>query len=179
MLSPSKHEGGPRRFGLFLAIILSAGLAACASGSRSDGIRDPALAGAYFGLPNTKPLLPGGAAVVVAPGIAATCRHNANLLVQDDILAVSDRYDLLFFHTDRTAQDFRTSEPSLGLVVTAYGQGRDNELREATGPIELIEPTYQECPGCPPGTAFAYRARAAPAFPAAPSPTLKPAPFWG
>jgi hypothetical protein len=153
-----------RPFVLFLVVLLSAALAACASGMRSEGFRDPAMEQSYIGLPNPNRSLAGGAGIVVAPNIAVTNAHNANLLDAADILAVSDRYDLLFFRTERAVAVARTAEPALGLAVIAYGQGAENELREASGVIEDIEPTAEECRGCGPGTAFAYRAPAGPGF---------------
>lgn len=153
-----------RPFVLFFAVLLSAAVTACASGTRSEGFRDPAMGQSYIGLPNPNRVLAGGAGIVVAPNIAVTNAHNANLLDAADILAVSDRYDLLFYRTERTVAVAQTAEPALGLAVIAYGQGADNELREATGVIEYIEPSYEECPACGPGTAFVYRASAGPGF---------------
>jgi hypothetical protein len=161
----SKHEGGPLRLlNCCLVLVVGACVAACSSGSLSAGIRDVNLAQAYIELPKPDSMLAGGAAVVIAPGIAVTNRHNANLVPPDDILATSDRFDILFYRTARKAPALKTAEPGIGREVVAYGQGADDSLREASGPIELIEPGYDECPGCPQGTAFAYRAPAGPGF---------------
>jgi hypothetical protein len=155
------------RFTLFCGFLLflAAGLSGCANGSRSLDFVDPALGASYMNLlPTSRPLHgPGGAAIVVAPNIAATNAHNANLVADEDILARSNVYDLLFYRTERT-QAVRTAPPRLGQEVVAYGHGGDEQRREAWGSIVALPPTPENCAACPAGTGFGYRAPAGPGF---------------
>ena len=43
-----------------------------------------------------------GAAMVIAPHIAVTNAHNANLLDPKNVIGVRQDYDLLFFRTPKT-----------------------------------------------------------------------------
>lgn len=150
-------------FGFLL--FLAAGLIGCAEGSHSEDFVDPGLGASYMNLLPTSGSLhgPGGAAIVVAPNIAATNAHNANLLAEEDILARSNNFDLLFFRTERI-QAVRTAMPERGQEVVAYGHGGDEERREAQGPIEVLPVTPKNCAACPAGTGFGYRAPAGPGF---------------
>jgi len=153
------------RFILFCGFLLffSLGLSACAEGSHSEAFVDPALGASYMNLkPTSRPLNGlGGAAIVVAPNIAATNAHNANLVADEDILARSSQYDPLFFRT-ALSQPVRTAQPQPGQKVVAYGHGGDEERREAQGPIEVLPVTPENCAACPPGTGFGYRASGGP-----------------
>src|SRR5207253_2481713 len=84
-----------------------------------------------------------GAAMVIAPGIAVTNAHNANLLDAKNVIGTRADYDLLFFRTPKNAQP-QTAMPVMGEGVTAYGQGGMRELRVAHGVVRQI----QQCSGC-------------------------------
>src|ERR1017187_6156246 len=80
-------------------------LGCASSGVPSQGIASKAAADAYLPLSRWSIDLKGlnsrhAAALVVAPRVAVTNAHNANLLPPDAILAQSD-YDLLFFRTEK------------------------------------------------------------------------------
>jgi hypothetical protein len=144
-----------------LATVLVAGLTACASGTASDGFTDPALEAAFLFLPQGEGGV-GGAGFVIAPGVAVTNRHNANLIAPEDVLGASELHDILFFRTERQ-MPVSIGTPRAGAEVIAYGDG-GGALREARGPIELLPVTVENCPTCPPGTGFGYRAGAGPGF---------------
>lgn len=106
-----------------------------------------------------------GAAVIVAPNVAVTNAHNANLLPEGVILAVSD-YDLLFFRTEKTETAF-LSEPRANMRVVAYGQSADGTLRQAAGTIRVLhDPVAPRCAEatCRPQPAFSYDADAGAGF---------------
>ena len=86
------------------------------------------------------------AAVAIAPNVAVTNDHNANLVAENLVLAHSRDYDLLFFRTDRAPVP--TAHPSVGQQVIAYGQYGRRRRREAPGIIRDVE-TYIQPPGCP------------------------------
>lgn len=106
-----------------------------------------------------------GAAVVVAPNVAVTNAHNANLLPKGVILAVSD-YDLLFFRTEKT-EIASLAEPRTGMRVVAYGQSAEGTLREAAGTIRALQdPVAPRCAEatCRMQPAFSYDADAGTGF---------------
>jgi len=146
-------------------IFLAAGLSACAEGAHSERFVDPALAGSYISLEHKEGLMGNaiGAAIVVSPNIAVTNSHNANLILEGDILARSSDYDLLFFRTALT-RPVTIAEPRMGQQVVAYGNGGGNERREARGFIVALAAIPHNCPNCPAGTGFAYRAPGGPGF---------------
>jgi len=141
--------------------LAAAGLAGCASGTASEGFVDPALEAAFLFLPKGDGGV-GGAGFVIAPGIAVTNRHNANLIAPEDILGASALHDILFFRTPGQTP-VTAATPRAGAEVIAYGDGGGN-LREARGLIELLPVTPENCPTCPPGTGFGYRAGGGPGF---------------
>ena len=100
-----------------------------------------------------------GAAMVIAPGIAVTNAHNANLLEPKNVIGVRQDYDLLFFRTSRAAAP-QTAAPAIGESVTAYGQGADKELRIARGVVKEIK----QCPGCTAPAYFVFAGNAGPGF---------------
>jgi hypothetical protein len=109
-------------------------------------IDQPAIAAAYLPLQGRVHLgldTADGAAVVIAPGIAATNAHNANLLDEKSVIGTARDYDLMFFHTAASSVP-PTAVPVEGEAVTAYGQGVDGELRIAHGVVRHI----QSCAGC-------------------------------
>ena len=100
-----------------------------------------------------------GAAVVIAPGIAATNAHNANLVDAAAVIGTRQDYDLMFFRTPRDGAPM-TGEPAIGEAVTAYGQGANAELRVAHGVVRQI----QHCPGCTAPAWFTFAGNAGPGF---------------
>jgi hypothetical protein len=100
-----------------------------------------------------------GAAMAVAPGIAVTNGHNHNLVAPETVIGEARDYDLLFFRTGHRAAR-TTSEPQLDEAVTAYGQGKDGELRLAHGVVKTI----QECAGCTAPAYFVFAGDAGPGF---------------
>ena len=100
-----------------------------------------------------------GAAMVIAPGIAVTNAHNANLLDPKNVIGVRQDYDLLFFRTPKSAMP-QTAEPVIGQGVTAYGQGADGELRIAHGVVREIA----SCAGCTAPAYFVFAGNAGPGF---------------
>jgi hypothetical protein len=143
-------------------------LGCASSGVPSQGIASKAAADAYLPLSRWSIDLKGlnsrhAAALVVAPHIAVTNAHNANLLPPDAILAQSD-YDLLFFRTEKlTPPSF--AKPSLGEAVIAYGDGASGELREAPGRVRALDdPVMPRCLGCRVQQSFAFEADGGPGF---------------
>lgn len=128
-------------------------LAACAasSGEPATRIAEPGIAAAYLPLHGRIHLgldSANGAAVVIVPGIAATNAHNANLVNPPDVIGTVRDYDLMFFRSRRGTPPV-TAAVSMGMDVTAYGQGGKAELRIAHGTVREIK----TCAGC---TAPAY-----------------------
>lgn len=116
-------------------------LAGCASsGAPVAHIAEPRIAQAY--LPLQKSIHLGidtadGAAVVIAPGIAVTNAHNANLVDPKSIIGRRSDYDLMFFRTTRgTPPD--TAPVTVGGAVIAYGQSGRGGLRIARGIVQQI-----------------------------------------
>jgi len=136
------------------------------SGQASTGFRNGDVAGAYVPLQAHALGIfqHWGAAVVVAPHVAATNAHNAPLLDSGSILAVSKDYDLLFFRTDKAELPrIATAEP--GERVIAYGQGSDKDLREAAGAVRAVNVRVgPRCSDCETQKAITYDAAAGPGF---------------
>lgn len=150
-----------RGFGLLACLAVLAGCAV-SSGVAIPRINDPVLAGAYIALSKATDLgidHDEGAAVAIAPGIAATNAHNANLVDPAQVIGKSTGYDLLFFRADRTAAP-PDAAPAIGEAVTAYGQGAEGELRIAHGVVKTIQP----CAGCGPSAWFTFAGDAGPGF---------------
>jgi hypothetical protein len=142
-------------------------LAACTSpaGEPSAGFVNDAVAVAYHPLSGTRFLIDHwGAGITVAPNIAVTNAHNANLLPEQSILGRSEDYDLLFY---RIAADLPvpTGRASVGAEVITYGQGPGGDLREAKGVVRsLQEPVAPRCSGCKWQYAITFDAAAGPGF---------------
>jgi hypothetical protein len=139
-------------------------LAACAhsSGAPATTIPEPDIAAAYLPLYGRMHLgldSAVGAAVVIAPGIAATNAHNENLVNEKSVLGVRRDYDLLFFRTNRQVAP-EMAEPVVGEAVTAYGQGADRDLRIAHGVVRAI----QTCARCTAPAYFTFAGNAGPGF---------------
>jgi hypothetical protein len=148
----------------FAALILLLALCGCASssGAPATAIVQADIAAAYLplharvhlGLDSAE-----GAAVVIAPGIAVTNAHNANLLDPKSVIGTRRDYDLMFFRTPRNAAP-QSATPVIGSGVTAYGQGADRELRVAHGTVREIK----TCAGCTAPAYFTFAGNAGPGF---------------
>jgi hypothetical protein len=132
------------------------------SGAPATAIAQPEIAAAYLPLHGRVHLgldSADGAAVVIAPGIAVTNAHNANLLEPKSVIGVRQDYDLLYFRTPRAASP-PIAAPIIGQSVMAYGQGGKGELRVAHGVVRAI----QQCPGCAAPAYFVFAGNAGPGF---------------
>lgn len=156
----------------WLALSAALALAGCATSAGEPasgpaaGFLNRAVAAAYLPLEGSAYLvLEGeGAGVVIAPGIAVTNAHNANLVDPASVLGRSADYDLLFFRSGKgRALPYGTPRP--GERVVAYGQGVDGELREARGFVRYTDaPVLPRCDGCPVQHAFAFEAEGGKGF---------------
>ena len=147
---------------VLIPILLPVAGCAASSGQPAAGIGEPEIAAAYLPLHARVHLgidTVDGAAVVIAPGIAVTNAHNANLLEPKNVIGVRQDYDLLFFRTTKNASP-QTAAPVIGESVTAYGQGGDRELRVAHGVVKEIK----LCPGCSAPAYFIFAGNAGPGF---------------
>ena len=149
------------RLGAATVLMLMNGCAAGPWGEPAHHFRTSAVAAAYIPLQHSFDLLwrGAGAAIVIAPGIAATAGHNANLIAAHRVLGRSRRYDLMFFRTARRKVP-PIAVPRVGETVIAYGQGRSRaDLRQAKGAVRYIRAlVLPRCPRCPVQQAFAYAA---------------------
>jgi hypothetical protein len=153
--------------------LCAAGLSLALFGCSSDPAGEPAagfinapVAAAYIPLEGSRNLflIGRGAAVVIAPGIAATNAHNSNLVDDGTVIGASADYDLLYFRTlGMSAPAF--AEPRLNEAVIAYGQGSGGQLREARGVVSALAialPTL--CQGCRVQYAFSFDANGGKGF---------------
>jgi hypothetical protein len=141
-------------------LLLTAGCAS--SGDPAARISQADIAGAYLPLHASINLGIDGvdaASVVVAPGIAATNGHNANLVDPTTVIGTVRDYDLLFYRTARGTPP-PTGPVLVGAAVTAYGQGQDKDLRIAHGIVREIH----MCPGCKVPAYFTFAGNAGPGF---------------
>src|SRR5882757_974656 len=151
----------PSSFALLFLLPVISGCAA-SSGLPATAIAQPEIAAAYLPLHGRVHLgldSADGAAVVIAPGIAATNAHNANLLDPKSVIGTRQDYDLLFFRTPKQAAP-QTAAAIMGQGVTAYGQGGDGELRVAHGVVREI----RQCSGCAASAYFVFAGNAGPGF---------------
>jgi hypothetical protein len=144
------------------AIALIAAGCTSSSGAPATAVAQPDIAAAY--LPLRASLHLGldsaeGAAMVIAPGVAVTNGHNANLLAERGVIGTARDYDLMFFRTPQSVSP-PTAAPVAGEAVTAYGQGVDNELRVAHGVVREIK----QCDGCSAPAYFTFAGNAGPGF---------------
>jgi len=147
---------------VFISLLLIVGGCAASSGLPATAIQEPEIAAAYMPLHARVHLgidTADGAAMVIAPGIAVTNAHNANLLEPKSVIGVRQDYDLLFFRTPRTDAP-QTAAPVIGQSVTAYGQGGNRELRLARGVVREIK----QCLGCSAPAYFVFAGNAGPGF---------------
>ena len=138
-------------------VALALGLSGCAGGgsfgSAASGFTSSSVAEAYIPLYGRSVFGSGnGAAVVIAPGIAVTNAHNANLIDPKSVIGASNGYDLLFFRTAQSAH-LQMSSARDGQDVIAYGQGKDRDLRISRGTVSRFWPA-----------AFGYISDAGPGF---------------
>ena len=135
-------------------------------GQPAQGFLTPAIARAYLPLEGSAywVLTGRGAGMVVAPGVAVTNAHNANLVDGADVIGISSDYDLLYFRTVRQVPPPQAL-PGVGEKVIAYGQGEDGTLRMARGVVRWTDaPVVPRCKGCGVQHAFAFAADAGPGF---------------
>jgi hypothetical protein len=156
-------HGAKARFKIVVAA-LSVALSACAtsSGAPLSRIPQPDIAAAYWPLHGRVHLgldSADGAAVVIAPGIAATNGHNRRLLGGAPVIGEARDYDLLFFRVTKNLQP-PTAPVQVGAPVIAYGQGADAELRIAHGIVREIV----NCTGCDQSAYFIFEGNAGPGF---------------
>lgn len=143
-------------------------LAGCSTsaGLPSSGFLNAAIARAYIPLEGYAYLIldAHGAGVRIAPGVAVTNAHNANLVDDKKVIGISHDYDLLFFRDEKNAS-LVEGVPYVGERVIAYGQGLDGDLRQATGSVTaLSSPVLPHCKGCPIQQAFVFDAPAGKGF---------------
>jgi hypothetical protein len=139
------------------ALALAFGLGGCAEGSfgaRAPGFEFPQVAQSYVPLHSRDWILGthDGASVVIAPGVAVTNAHNANMVDPASVIGKVDGYDLLYYRTDRSAV-LPTATPTDGEEIIAYGQDSDGKLRVSRGVIHQFWPA-----------AFGYISDAGPGF---------------
>jgi S1-C subfamily serine protease len=145
----------------------------CASsaGEPAAGFMNTSVQAAYMPLSGAAYLVMEGhgAAVVIAPGIAVTNAHNANLVSSRDIIGKSAENDLMFFRVRNNAT-LPEATPYRDEQVVAYGQGLDDGLRAAYGTVKIVNaPVLPNCPVCHVQKAFTFesiagRADAGPGF---------------
>lgn len=126
------------------ALALALGLSACGTGSFGEpaaGFDFPQVAQAYIPLHARDWILAthDGASVVIAPGVAVTNAHNANLIDPKSVIGQVDGYDLMYFRTDKHAA-LRAAAAVAGEEVVAYGQDKDGKLRVSHGTISQMWP---------------------------------------
>lgn len=143
--------------------LVAVALAGCvsSSGQPASRIIESDIAAAYLPLHGRVHLgldTADGAAVVIAPGIAATVAHNRNF-IDAPVIGVATQSDLMFFRVTKGTAPV-TAAPVPGGAVTAYGQGRDAELRVARGVVRaIVKP-----PGYDISSWFTFEANAGPGF---------------
>jgi S1-C subfamily serine protease len=147
--------------GLGLGGSLTLLLAGCATsaGVPAGAIPEPEIAAAYIPLHGGFLVHGDGAAMAIAPGVAVTNGHNRNLVDPEAVIGEDRDYDLLFFRDGHSAVG-EGAEPQLGESVSAFGQGRDGDLRRAQGVVEAIE----TCSGCAAPAYFTFAGNAGPGF---------------
>ncbi|HEY4266089.1 MAG TPA: trypsin-like peptidase domain-containing protein [Micropepsaceae bacterium] len=151
-----------------IATLFLAGCAAMGSGVPSSGFANDAVKEAYLPLAQWNLDFKGletrhGAALVVAPHVAVTNAHNANLLPREAILAMSD-YDLLFFRTEKSTRP-SFAPASLGEAVIAYGNGPGGRLRQAEGQMRFLDQQVLPlCAACRAQRVLGFEADAGPGF---------------
>ncbi|HEX7725870.1 MAG TPA: S1C family serine protease [Rhizomicrobium sp.] len=157
-MTKSRFDAGVHmRLPCIAALALALGLSGCGEGSfgtRAPGFDFPQVAQSYVPLHSRDWILRthDGASVVIAPGIAVTNAHNANMVDAASVIGKVDGYDLLYYRTDRSAV-LPTAVPFDGEDVLAYGQDTDGNLRVSRGVVRQFWPA-----------AFGYVSDAGPGF---------------
>lgn len=100
-----------------------------------------------------------GVAMVIAPGIAVTNAHNANLVAPENVIGTATLSDLMYFRAASVPPP-PTALPVVGAAVTAYGEDVDGELRIAHGKVVEITMT----PGYATSPYFIFQGDAGPGF---------------
>ena len=164
------RQAARRALALVLGLAPVLALSGCTSfeswGQPARGFISPAVARAFLPLdgPAYWVLEGRGAGMVIAPGIAVTNAHNANLVDKADVIGMSSDYDLLFFRTSKQIPPPQAL-PWVGEQVIAYGEGVDGALRMARGVVRWTDaPVVPRCRGCGVQHAFAFEADAGPGF---------------
>jgi S1-C subfamily serine protease len=149
------------------SLALCSGVAAASSfGDPADGFINNSVQAAFIPLSGTAfvVLKAHGAAFVLAPGIAVTNAHNANMIDSGAVIGRSKQHDLLFFRTDRDAP-LDAQAPQEGEHVVAYGEGENGELRVSHGVIRSTDaPVKPHCDTCDVQKAFTFESNAGPGF---------------
>ncbi|MEI9886372.1 MAG: serine protease [Rhizomicrobium sp.] len=153
---------------VFLAGLLALALAGCASGSGvpSAGFLNDTVAQAFIPLEHTSYLIMGnsGSAFVIAPGVAVTNVHLADVIGKAPVIGRSRDYDLLYFRTERSLTP-PTGVPIVGMAVVAYGTDVYGKVRVARGVVRgLNMPVEARCPTCAVQSAFTFEGNAGPGF---------------
>lgn len=153
-----------RAFTATFSVSLLLLLAGCVtpSGEPVTAIAEPGIAAAFIPLHKTFRLgleRAAGAAVVIAPGVAVTNAHNANLVDPELEIGQAGDYDLLYFRDPRNAAP-ATAEPLVGGAVTAYGSDAQGGLRLAHGEVREVV----ACAGCVEPAFFTFSGNAGPGF---------------
>lgn len=132
------------RFSCIAVLALALDLSACGAGSFGEpaaGFDFPQVAQAYIPLHTRDWILAthDGASVVIAPGVAVTNAHNANLIDPRSVIGRVAGYDLMYFRTDKRAA-LSAAAPAIGEEIIAYGQDRDGKLRVSRGTVSRMWP---------------------------------------
>ncbi len=157
--------GGSQLVRVLTLTLSMAVLAACTTTENSSGSISARLRDSYIPLYKSSFLTNHYAgALVVAPYVAVTNDHNANLIPENIILAHSREYDLLFFRTDHQMVP-PIGSLYVGQDVIAYGQNGRTHLNEAKGVVRSLD-TYlpERCPECRVQRAMAYDAEGGEGF---------------
>lgn len=135
-----RTNGVARAIALCGALLLAACAGSAPVGAPANGFAFPAVARVYIPLASSG-IFGGrfGVAVRIAPGVAATNAHNANLLARDAIIGRVPDEDLLFFR-DPGMDVLPQGEPYPGETVVAYGQGARGALRMVSGAVHRLGP---------------------------------------
>jgi S1-C subfamily serine protease len=155
-----------RRYAFAGLLLLIPVLFGCSVGRPSSGFINARLMDAYIPLSEGRILILNhwAAGFVIAPNVGVTNDHNLNLIPPDRVLARSRDYDLLFFRTDLSMTALAAAARP-GEEVIAYGQGREDDLREAKGAVSgLDQSVAPRCPGCRIQRALVFDAEAGGGF---------------
>jgi len=139
-----------RRYGFAGLLLLVPVLLGCSAGRPSAGFVNARLMDVYIPLSERRILIFNrwAAGFAIAPHVGVTNDHNLGLIPPERVLARSRDYDLLFFRTE-VSMPAAAAAAQPGEEVIAYGQGRDDELREAKGAVSgLDQSVAPRCPGC-------------------------------